>query len=148
LRPKKILGLEIRKARHPEWTEEEKKKLMDEQMQGNLFSEEEAKRQINTLRKIPFDFYYYYVCDTLNGEKKFRHKIADWEAGALFWNCRQSHDRNWEPPFRAKLENELSGKDLMFIMGNLHRFQNQWIIVSLIYPPRRKKADAMQASLL
>jgi len=45
LRPKRLLGLEISKARNPDWTEEEKEKLMREQMQGDLFSEAEAKRQ-------------------------------------------------------------------------------------------------------
>jgi hypothetical protein len=26
--------------------------------------------------------------------------------------------------------------DLMFLMGTIHRFPNQWLIVSLIYPPK------------
>lgn len=89
LRPKRLLGLDITKARHQEWTDEEKEKLMREQMQGDLFSEAEAKRQVKELRKVPFDFHYRYVCDTPEGEKEHKHKIVDWEAGALFWNCRR-----------------------------------------------------------
>jgi hypothetical protein len=95
LRPKKLLGLEITKARNQEWTEEEKEKLMREQMQGDLFSEAEAKRQVKELRKVLFDFYYRYLCNTTEGEKEYRHKIVDWEAGALFWNCRRSAP--WAP---------------------------------------------------
>jgi hypothetical protein len=148
LRPKRLIALEINKARNTDWTEEEKEKLMREQMQGDLYSETEAKRQVKELRKVPFDFYYRYVCDTPEGEKEHKHKIVDWEAGALFWNCRRSHGVNWEKPFRAMLEEKLGGKDLMFLMGNQHRFQDQWLIVSLIYPPKRKTVDERQMSLL
>jgi hypothetical protein len=147
LRPKRLLGLDITKARNQEWTEEEKEKLMREQMQGDLFSETEAKRQIKELRKVPFDFHYRYVCDTPEGEKEHKHKIVDWEAGALFWNCRRDHGVDWEKPFRAKLEEDLGNKDLMFLMGNQHRFQDQWLIISLVYPPKRKPSDDRQGSL-
>lgn len=147
LRPKRLLGLDITKARHQEWTDEEKEKLMCEQMQGDLFSEAEAKRQVKELRKVPFDFHYRYVCDTPEGEKEHKHKIVDWEAGALFWNCRRDHGVDWEAPFRAKLEGQLGGKDLMFLMGNQHRFQDQWLIISLVYPPKRKPVEVRQGSL-
>ena len=76
-----------------------------------------------------------------DGDKVFKHKIVDWEAGVLFWHCRQSHGIEWEKPFRAKLEQDLTGKDLMFLMGNQHRFQDQWLIISLIYPPKRKPVE-------
>ena len=147
LRPKRLLGLEVTKARNQDWTEEEKEKLMREQMQGNLFSETEAKRQVKELRKVPFDFYYRYVCDTPEGEKEHKHKIVDWEAGALFWNCRRDHGVDWEKPFRAKLEEDLGNRDFMFLMGNQHRFQDQWLIISLVYPPKRKPSDDRQGSL-
>ncbi|RIY38733.1 hypothetical protein [Neopusillimonas maritima] len=147
LRPKSLSGLEITKARNPDWTDDEKEKLMREQTQGDLFSEAEAQRQIKGLRKVPFDFYYRYVCDSPEGEKEYKHKIVDWEAGALFWTCRRSHGVDWEVPFRAKLEEDLGGRDLMFLMGNQHRFQNQWLIISLLYPPKRKPVDVRQSSL-
>jgi hypothetical protein len=148
LRPKQLLGLDITKARYPDWTDEEREKLLREQMQGNLFSEAEERKQVKQLRKVPFDFHYRYMCDTPDGEKEHRHKIVDWEAGALFWNCRQRHGVDWEKPFRAKLEEDLGSKELMFLMGNQHRFQDQWLIVSLIYPPTRKPSDELQMPLL
>lgn len=147
LRPKKILGLEISKARHDDWTDEEREKLMREQMQGSLFDEAEAKRQVKELRKIPFDFYYRCVCDSANGDYEKRLKVVDWEAGALYWRCRKSHGAAWEKPFRAKLENDLQSKDLMFLLGNQHRFQDQWLIISLIYPPMRELQDDRQSAL-
>lgn len=148
VRPKAVLALEIQEARHADWTDEEKEKLTREQMQGDLFSEADARQQVRTLRKVPFDFYYRYRCDTADGEQDERHKIVDWEAGALYWNCRQRYREGWEGPFRAKLEGELIGKELMFLMGTIHRFPDQWLIVSLIYPPKRKPDDGRQYPLL
>ncbi|WP_245494074.1 hypothetical protein [Rhizobium leguminosarum] len=62
--------------------------------------------------------------------------ITDWEIGALFWNC-QKHGKAWEKPFREQLEERKPEADLMFLMGNQHRFQDQWLIISLIYPPHQ-----------
>jgi len=142
LRPKKLVELEIKKARNPDWTDEEKEKLIREQMQGDLFSAAEAQVQVRDLRKVPFDFYYRYICDTPDGERIYKHKIVDWEAGALFWNCLKSHGKDWEQPFRAKFEADFGERDLIFLMGNIHRFQDQWLIISLIYPPKRKPTEA------
>lgn len=141
LRPKRLIGLDITKSRHADWTDEEREKLLHDQMQGNLFSEVEQRRELKQLRKIPFDFYYRYLCDTPDGDKEHRHKIVDWEAGALYWNCQKSHGSDWQQPFRAQLEKKLGATELMFLMGNLHRFQEQWLIVSLIYPPKRPSDD-------
>lgn len=147
LRPRQVLGLDIISARHADWTTEEREKLTRELMQGDLFSEAEVQREMHQLRKVPFDFYYRCIYSTPDGEREYKQKIIDWEAGALFWNCRMSHGDNWEQPFRAMLEGNLTGKDLMFLTGNLHRFQDQWVIVSLIYPPKLPPQAGGQASL-
>jgi hypothetical protein len=148
LRPKKILGLEVAKARNPEWTEEEREKLLREQLQGDLFSEAESRREIRELRKVPFDFYYRYLCETPAGDiEEHRHKVTDWEAGMLYWNCQKDHGPNWEEPFRAKLEKEFLARDLMFIMGTVHRFPDQWLIISLIYPPKPTPGLPVQEAL-
>jgi hypothetical protein len=71
------------------------------------------------------------------------YKISDWEAGALYWNVVRNHGEDWNIPFRKKLERKLLKNDLMFLMGTLHWFPGQWLIVSLIYPPKQ-----LQQSLL
>jgi hypothetical protein len=147
IKPKSMLKLEIIEARNSTWTDEEKEKLLRDEMQGQLFNDAEVKKITHTLRKVPYDFYYRYICDTPEGEKVFKHKIVDWEAGALFWRCQKNYGKNWEALFRERLEGELATKDLMFLMGNLHRFQDQWLIISLIYPPKRKQFEVMQGSL-
>ncbi|SEQ21624.1 hypothetical protein [Giesbergeria anulus] len=149
LKPKEIIKLEITKSRNQDWTKEEKEKLVRSQMQGNFFSEFDATKQVRELQKIPFDFYYHYTYDSPEGEKSYKNKIVDWEAGALFWNCRASHGINWETPFRDKLESHFSEKrDLMFLMGNQHRFQDQWLIISLIYPPKQMPSETENQCLL
>lgn len=135
VRPSRVLGLDITPSANPEWTADEHKKLVQLQGQGGLFDSTDAKAVV-TLRKLPFDFHYRYECGAGNDTKEYRHKIVDWEAGALFWNVWQRHRANWEAPFRQKMEVDLPSKDLMFLMGTIHRFPDQWLIVSLIYPPR------------
>lgn len=128
--PSRILGLEIAPEKQTDWTENEKIKLTRE----GLFDSPET-RDRKPLRKLPFSFHYRYQCAD---DTEFRHRITDWEVGALYWNCVRSHGPNWEKPLRQKLEDELPGKDLMFLMGTIHRFPDQWLIVGLIYPPQLK----------
>jgi hypothetical protein len=35
----------------------------------------------------------------------------------------------------------------MFLMGTIHRFPEQWLIASLIYPPRQRPEPELQVSL-
>jgi hypothetical protein len=147
LRSSRVLGLDITPAERPEWSEEEKEKLVQHQRQGGLFDDTDA-RSIAILKKLPFDFHYRYACRSGDEICQYRHKIVDWEAGALYWNCRYKYADNWEAPFRAKLEQQLPIADLMFLMGTIHRFPDQWLIVSLIYPPKPPTAAPRQESLL
>lgn len=136
LRPDSIVKLEINKARNESWTEAEREKLTRSQQQGNLFNANEAASQVAQLEKIPFDFYYHY--QSSGDPQPQKHKIVDWEASALYRRCQRTHGKRWEDPFRQKLEADLGSKELMFLMGNIHRFQHQWLIISLIYPPMQK----------
>lgn len=137
LRPTNVSQLDIVKAKNQDWTDEEREKLLREQLQGNLFDEPNSKREIRELRKIPFDFYYRYTCEMPDGCRiEHKHKITDWETGAFYWKCKTLYGVAWEEPFRKKLEQELPSKDLMFVMGTIHRFPDQWLIISLIYPPK------------
>lgn len=59
MRPKKMISLEIADARNPEWTDEEREKLLHYEMQGQLFDDVEVKKMKRTVQKVPFDFYGY-----------------------------------------------------------------------------------------
>lgn len=146
LRPSEIRSLEITPVSNPDWSEDEKAKLLQSQHQGGLFDDTDTKA-LTTLKKLPFDFHYRYACTVDGVTHEYRHKIVDWEAGALYWNCRHGHGAAWELPFRAKMETQLPSADLMFLMGTIHRFPDQWLIVSLIYPPRRPSELPPQPTL-
>lgn len=38
-------------------------------------------------------------------------------------------------------------KDMMLLMGTMHRFPDQWLGVSLIYPPMPQPEDPSQSTL-
>jgi hypothetical protein len=131
----RIESLQIKRARQPAWTEDELAKLS--QAQGALFTEQDG-RALRELRKVPYDFHYEYRPVAESAGDSQCHKIVDWEAGALFWNLQRSHPENWEAAFRQKLEQDLPSADLMLLLGTIHRFPDQWLIVSLIYPPHAR----------
>jgi hypothetical protein len=117
------------------------------QQQNSLFDAEEDQRQVRLLEKIPFDFYYHCEYQTADGQQSVRVKLVDWEVCALYRNTRRQHGSRWEAPFRDKLERDLLAKDMMLLMGTMHRFPDQWLGVSLIYPPMPQPEDPSQSTL-
>ncbi len=147
LRPKRILGLDISKAGAPDWTEEEKQKLLQMERQIDLFDEVEDGKKLRLLKKIPFDFHYRYECEVNGAMVQYKHKVVDWEIGALYWKVRAAHGDAWQEPFKKRMEAELPAKDLLFLMGTIHRFPDQWLIVSVIYPPKLPPGAENQLAL-
>lgn len=49
--------------------------------------------------------------------------------------------------FRQKFVTEFRDRDVLFLMGTIHRFPKQWLIVSVLYPPKLPNALARQQSL-
>jgi len=145
VRPSCLLGLDITPADNPDWTEDEKLTLLQEQQQGTLFDLKEERRSLTTLKKLPYDFHYRYECQTDGGTAEFRHKLVDWEVGALYWHVHRQE--NWQAAMRQKFVTEFRDRDVLFLMGTIHRFPKQWLIVSVLYPPKLPDALARQQSL-
>lgn len=115
---------------------------------GNILFKDEAKIPEKELEKIPFDFYYVLIAPTHQGvERMVRLKIVDWEVCALFRNCHNPSNESWKEKLRNKLESEMNNKNLKLLLGNQHRFQHQWMIVSLLYPPKQSLELAHQSTL-
>jgi hypothetical protein len=132
IRVEKLVSLIIEPAKDPDWTPED----IDKLAKDDLF-DTEAARSRPPLRKLGHDFWYEYMCPDGEGNfEKFKHKLTDWEVGALYWNCRRSHQDQWEKPFREKLFDEMQSKDLLLMLGTIHRFPDQWLIIGIIYPPK------------
>lgn len=148
LRPTRILGLDISPTESSEWTADELSKLSQLQHQGGLFDDGTEVKESRLLEKLPFDFHYRYECDVAGAKVAYRIKLVDWEVGALYRRLRkQFGDSGWEVPFRVKYERELPARDLLLLLGTIHRFPNQWLGVSVICPPRPPTEDQGQAGL-
>ena len=133
LKPSRLADLSITKASSDIWSEDEIAKLMQAQKQGSLFDELAEQRSLRLLKKLPYDFHYHYECDGPAGVMLHKHKLVDWEAGALYWNVHRRPD--WQKAFRQKFLNDFAQRDLLFLMGTIHRFPDQWLIVSTLYFP-------------
>jgi len=143
LRASKIIELKITPIKQADWTEADKIKLT----QDGLFDSIEIKQR-HALRKLPFDFHYRYECATTGTPETNTHKLTDWEIGALYWNCEKSYGPDgWEAKFRHRLETDFAKKDLLLLMGTIHRFPDQWLIVGIVYPPKPPAGAARQLGL-
>jgi len=142
LRPTRLVSLDISVVKEAEWTEKDKENLR----RDGLFDSEEVKKRL-PLEKIGHDFYYQYECISDTGIELKRHKIIDWEAGALYRNCYRTNGSKWEQKFREKYETEFAQKDLLLMLGTMHRFPDQWLIIGVIYPPMRSIVHSVQELL-
>jgi hypothetical protein len=133
LKPSRLVELSITKAASDSWNDEEIAKLMQAQNQGSLFDELAEQRDLKLLKKLPYDFHYHYECDGPHGVTPHRHKLVDWEAGALYWNVHRRPD--WQEAFRQRFLLDFAQRELLFLMGTIHRFPDQWLIVSALYFP-------------
>jgi len=145
LRPGKLLQLQISKADSSQWSDDEVAKLMQAQSQGHLFDEVAEQRSLKLLKKLPFDFRYVYECSANGVTSAYSHKLVDWEAGALYWNVHRRPD--WEAAFRQRFSDVFAERDVYFLMGTIHRFPQQWLIVSVLYLPKQPDDQARQGQL-
>jgi hypothetical protein len=88
------------------------------------------------LEKIPFDFKYSFRCDR---DECSGHTMicTDWELGQSYRQWKMRYGPNWEDKFRQRYELDMKNKfDTHFVVGTLHQYPNNWIIVGLFYPPK------------
>jgi hypothetical protein len=133
LKPSRLADISITKAASDKWSDDEIAKLMQAQTQGSLFDELAEQSSLTLLKKLPYDFHYHYECEEPDGVRLYKHKLVDWEAGALYWNIHRRPD--WQGAFRQKFLGDFAQRDLLFLMGTIHRFPDQWLIVSALYFP-------------
>jgi hypothetical protein len=138
----RLIAMEIEKRRDTQWTDRE---LMLLQRRGLWDPPEAHSRPL--LEKIPYTFRYHYEIDTDNGPERSCHPITDWEISQLFRRCARKHADNWEAKFRERAESYMQGQDLYLLLGNMHRQPHQWLIVSVIYPPKQSGCGPTQLAM-
>lgn len=98
------------------------------------------------LEKIPYKFGYKFTEE--NQGKSRRYSISDWEILQLYRNCRNNSQKSTQEEkekeaikkVRQKLD-ELSQRDLYFIVGNLKNHPQNFMIIGIFYPPIIQQED-------
>lgn len=131
-RPGKIKRLVI-KPTASEWTPAQKA-ILSQKTMGFLNTPKDE------LEKIPFDFYYEFIC----AEPACRgHKVSctDWEMAESYRRWRKEYGPDkWEAKIREKYEHYMIEKcDLHFYVGTIHKHPKNWLIVGLFYPLKAKE---------
>lgn len=125
-KPKQITKFEIAPESEPDWTPQERERLL----QHDLFQ----KQPLQPLEKIPFKFYYHFQCDDAECSG---HKLScvDWEIGAAYRKWRTEYGDSWELKFRERFERDMIERcDTHFFVGTIKAHPHVWIIVGLFYP--------------
>lgn len=95
------------------------------------------------IEQIPYDFYYQFKCYKKSNCPGHKLPIIDWEIGQAY--------RKWQHNYKTKeqlllnikkkwLDNICSEKNIIyFYVGNMKRFNNQFMVLGTFYPPRITK---------
>lgn len=96
---------------------------------------------------IPHHTRYHFNCGS-NCTTRHQIMCEDIEAGQLYWRLRERYDSIdvVEEKMKEKfVEWMIEGRDLFFMMGTHYRWKS-WLIVSVLYPPKREAARLDQWS--
>lgn len=132
-----IVDLEF-KPESNQWDEKQLAKLT-QTLQEDMFSSEEiCIEESRRLEKIPFGFYYHFKsCGSPTNQ---RIRITDWEIYQLYRNMRKNHPNEWQNKMKDKYVKEFQQRDTFLILGNQHRFQNQWLCIGVVACPKGTRA--------
>jgi hypothetical protein len=130
--PGQILDVEVT-SRGLSELEEARQKAEAKAAQGDLFSLDNRE----PLEPVPFDF--HLVVQYPDEPVPRRLKIIDWEINQTFRKYRDQL-RYPQPELRVRDRwlNDVCGAkiDPSFLLGNLHRFQDQWLLLGIVWPKR------------
>lgn len=106
-----------------------------------MFHETEVdSSKVKLLEKIPYGFYYKFTGADRNKVERIR--ITDWEIYQLYRNTVESRQGNWQQKMIDKYVTEFSKRDVFLILGNMHRFQNEWLCIGVVAAPRGAQGPA------
>lgn len=140
-KPAKITGFEFEEDR------EYSASLQKNIQQSDLFDERGGKGDKDTVKKLPFKFFYRFEDDN---EKSSRMMIEDWEIEALYWNCLKSAVGNENMAIQKvkdKYFDTFTQKnDIHLFLGTTlqyhrRRMNNPFVIIGVFYPPKEPKEN-------
>lgn len=139
-RPRLIKRLIISPVDRPDWTPAQRAILRQKSFGFD------AKAPKEELEKIPFDFFYEFVCDDPGCRRGHKMSCTDWEMAEAYRKWKKDYGARWEAPFRQRFEGEMINRfDTHFFVGTMHAHPKNWIIVGLFYPPKPKPLPLFSA---
>lgn len=131
VRPLEIrsFAIERRSAKELEWSEKQAALLGRQPLFGP---------SVEPLERIPYRFYYEFVCPDTSCTTVHKMQVLDWEIHQSYrkWYA-QYGAAGWEAAVREKYEREfLNERDLAFNLGNIAAHQQSFCICALHYPPK------------
>lgn len=94
----------------------------------------------DTIERIPFDFHYHFKCAGDTDCPGHKLLIIDWEIGQAFRDWRQTYAT--ESLLLEKIKHRwlnlmcADENDAHFYVGNMQRFQNQFMVLGVFYPKK------------
>jgi hypothetical protein len=131
-RPGRIVGFVKEKAKP--WSARQRAYLRQEHLNLGV----EISRELRELEQIPWTFSYRFLCDDERCTKPHELQVIDWEIGESYRKWCKAYGAVWEEKFRQKYEVDLPATDLHFVVGNLAKRRQTFVIIGLVRPPRPK----------
>jgi hypothetical protein len=130
VRPHEVLDLEI-SPKTPQQIAELEAKVKKQTAQGDLFSVSDPTIPLEVL---PYDF--HFVVRGPDSTEPERLKIVDWEIGNTWRKWRHEYPDVLER-IRTRWVDDMCGpkRAPLFFVGNMHRFQDQFLLLSVYSPP-------------
>lgn len=107
--------------------------------QGELFEEEQWRRNFKVIPKLPFSFSYRFEDE--NG-KTSELQVLDWEVGALYWNCLKAANGDEQKALAKVREmyfDRFMASNLHFYLGTTQQWHsvgvNPWVIIGVLPIP-------------
>ena len=122
-----------------EWDEGKVEEMRQIASQGELFEEEQWRRNFKVIPKLPYSFSYRFEDET---GKQSELQVLDWEVGALFWNClEKAHGDELTALKKVKQMyfDNFTSTDLHFYLGTTQQWHavalNPWVIIGVLPIP-------------
>lgn len=122
-----------------EWDPKKIEEMRKLASQGELFEEEQWRRNFKVIPKLPYSFSYRFEDEA---GKASELQVLDWEVGALYWNCLKRADGD-EALALAKVRemyfDRFTATDLHFFLGTTQQWHsvgvNPWVMIGVLPIP-------------
>ncbi|HEX42145.1 MAG TPA: hypothetical protein ENN81_08805 [Phycisphaerales bacterium] len=93
-----------------------------------------------SIEQIPFRFYYFFTCAQAADCTGHKLPIVDWELGQSYRSWRHSYrdEATLLQKIRERWLVRMCSPDgnVFFYLGNMQRFQHQFMVLGVFYPPK------------